>query len=103
MLSTSLRGELTDIKRQKEIFSLKNSHLVRAIAKVLRSEEAEDYKLISQTIEPVLVNSIASTVIKALLIQLYRESSFNFNNSKKRELILMLLIIEQDHLCMLLA
>lgn len=63
MLSTSLRGELTDIKRQKEIFSLKNSHLVRAIAKVLRSEEAEDYKLISQTIEPVLVNSIASTVM----------------------------------------
>ena len=62
MLSTSLRGELTDIKRQKEIFSLKNSNLVRAIAKVLKSEEAEDYKLISQTIEPVLLNSIASTV-----------------------------------------
>ena len=64
MLSTSLRGELTDIKRQKEIFSLKNSNLVRAIAKVLKSEEAEDYKLISQTIEPVLLNSIASTVNK---------------------------------------
>lgn len=61
MLITSMRGELTDMRRQKEIFSLKNSNLVRAIAKVLNSEEAEDYKLISQTIQPVLVNSIAST------------------------------------------
>ena len=61
MLTTSMRGELTDLKRQKDIFSLKNSNLVRAIAKVLNSNEAEDYKLISQTIQPVLVNSIAST------------------------------------------
>ena len=37
MLVTSLRGELTDIKRQKEIFSLKNSNLVKSIAKVLNS------------------------------------------------------------------
>jgi L-asparaginase/Glu-tRNA(Gln) amidotransferase subunit D len=37
MLSTSLRGELTDIKRTKELFSLKNSNLVRSIAKVLNS------------------------------------------------------------------
>lgn len=50
MLTTSLRGELTDIKRTKELFSLKNSNLVRSIAKVLNSQEAEDYKLISQTI-----------------------------------------------------
>lgn len=56
-----MRGELTDLKRQRDLFSLRNSNLVRAIAKVLKSEEAEDYKLISHTIEPVLVNSIAST------------------------------------------
>ena len=61
MISTSMRGELTDHKRQKEVFSLNNSKLVRAIAKVLNSHESEDYKLISQTIQPVLVNSIAST------------------------------------------
>ncbi len=47
MMITSLRGELTDIKRQKEIFSLKNSRLIKAIANALKSEEAEDYKLIS--------------------------------------------------------
>ena len=56
-----MRGELTDIKQRKERFSLKNSNLVKAIAKVLNSNEGEDYKLISQTIQPVLVNSIAST------------------------------------------
>jgi len=78
MLSTSMRGELTDIKRQKEIFSLKNSNLVRAIAKVLNSHESEDYKLISQTIQPVLVNSIASTGDLAQLQQL-KEEGVDFN------------------------
>jgi hypothetical protein len=34
-----MRGELTDIKRKKELFSLKNSKLVQAIAKVLNSTE----------------------------------------------------------------
>lgn len=63
MLAKSIRGELTDIKRQKEVFSLKNSQLVRAIAKALKSDESEDYKFISETIEPVLINSIASTVL----------------------------------------
>jgi 60kDa lysophospholipase len=37
LLVTSMRGELTDIKRKKEQFSLKNSKLVQAIAKVLNS------------------------------------------------------------------
>ncbi len=50
LLGTSMRGELTDIKERKERFSLKNSNLVKAIAKVLNSEESESYKLISQTI-----------------------------------------------------
>ena len=61
LLVSSMRGELTDIKLRKERFSLKNSNLVKAIAKVLNSNDGDDYKLISQTIQPVLVNSIAST------------------------------------------
>lgn len=32
LLTTSMRGELTDLKRKKEQFSLKNSKLVQAIA-----------------------------------------------------------------------
>ena len=50
LLVSSMRGELTDLKQRKERFSLKNSNLVKAIAKVLNSNEGEDYKLISQTI-----------------------------------------------------
>ena len=37
--------------------------MVRAIAQVLKTETSDDYKLISQTIEPVLINSVAATVI----------------------------------------
>ena len=37
MLVASMRGELTDLKQRKERFSLKNSNLVKAIAKVLNS------------------------------------------------------------------
>lgn len=62
MMMKPLRGELIDIKKQKEKFSLKNSKLVKAIAQVLKTEENDDYKAISQTIQPVLVNSVASTV-----------------------------------------
>ena len=50
MLVTSMRGELTNIHRQKDVCSFKNSKLVRAIASVLKSEEFEDYKLISKAI-----------------------------------------------------
>ena len=42
-----LRGELIDIKKTKEKFSLKNSKLVKAIAAVLKTEENDDYKSIS--------------------------------------------------------
>lgn len=78
MLVNNMRGELTDLKRQKDVFSLKNSNLVRAIAKVLNSKETEDYKLISQTIQPVLVNSIASTGDLSQLAQL-KEEGVDFN------------------------
>jgi hypothetical protein len=62
MMSTSMKGELTDMKTSEEKFSLKNSQMVKAIAKVLKTEGSEDLRLISKMIEPVLVNSIASTV-----------------------------------------
>ena len=58
---TPLRGELIDIKKGEEKFSLKNSKLIKAIAKVMNSEEAEDYKEISAMMDPVLANSVANT------------------------------------------
>jgi hypothetical protein len=72
-MGKALRGELTDIKKEDETFSLKNSNMVRAIAQVLKTEEESDYKLISQTIEPVLLNSVASTVRVYWIICAYRE------------------------------
>lgn len=47
MMMKPLRGELIDIKKTKEKFSLKNSKLVKAIAAVLKTEENDDYKSIS--------------------------------------------------------
>ncbi len=47
MMMTSMKGELTDIKKQEETFNLKNSQMVRAIAKVLKAEGSDDYKMIS--------------------------------------------------------
>ncbi|CDW83985.1 l-asparaginase archaeal glu-trnagln amidotransferase subunit d [Stylonychia lemnae] len=64
MLIKSMRGELTDIKRDKKVFSLKNSNLVSAIARVIKNEEAGDYKQIFKTIEPVLLNSIAASLVQ---------------------------------------
>lgn len=61
MMMTPLRGELIDIKKGEEKFSLKNSKLIKAIAKVMNSEEAEDYKEISAMMDPVLANSVANT------------------------------------------
>ena len=46
MMMTSLKGELTDIRKTEETFSLKSSNMIKAIAKVLNSEEADDYKAI---------------------------------------------------------
>jgi hypothetical protein len=37
MMMTSMRGELTDIKKTEETFTLKNSYLISAIAKVLKT------------------------------------------------------------------
>eukprot|EP00347_Sterkiella_histriomuscorum_P002989 403366027 len=79
MLSKNLRGELTDLKHKEKVFSLKNSKLVEAIAKVLKSEDKDDYKMIANMIEPVLVNSIACSGDMEQ-IQKLKEQGVNFNS-----------------------
>jgi len=64
MITNSMRGEISDIKKGDEIFSLKNSKFVKAIAKALRTEDPDDYIHISKTIEPVIINSVVSSVRK---------------------------------------
>lgn len=47
MMMTSMYGELTDIKKHGDTFTLKNSKMISAIAKVLKAQDAEDYKQIA--------------------------------------------------------
>jgi hypothetical protein len=61
MMMKNLRGELTDT-HNKEKFGLTNSKMVLAIAKSLNVFEHEDMKEINETITPVLINSLVSTV-----------------------------------------
>lgn len=62
IMMSSIRGELTDIKKQQETFSLKSNEMVRAIAIVLQASGSTNYKQISKAISPVLINSVASMV-----------------------------------------
>jgi L-asparaginase/Glu-tRNA(Gln) amidotransferase subunit D len=43
-MMSSIRGDLTDIKTEKETFSIKSNTMVRAIAQVLKAEGSDDYK-----------------------------------------------------------
>jgi len=44
--------------------------MIRAIARVLHAETSDDYKKITKTVQPVLINSVASTVNLSCLIDL---------------------------------
>ena len=65
-MKSTLRGELTHNSHQDR-FSLTNSDMVMAIAEYLNVTEDEDMKKISDSISPVLLNSVASTVSDTLL------------------------------------
>lgn len=60
MMMQNLRGELNDIRKQQNKFSLENSDLVQAVAKTLGVNDNEDVKQISNTLMPLLSNSVAS-------------------------------------------
>lgn len=46
-MMTSMFGELADLKKNEETFTLKSSKLISAIAKVLKAQDSHDYKLIA--------------------------------------------------------
>ena len=60
LMKTNLRGELTDITKEEEKFSIKNSEMVMAVANYMKVKDFEDIREISNTISPVLVNSLVS-------------------------------------------
>lgn len=60
-MKKNLRGELTEA-RLKQKYSLNNSGMVKAISKGLSVNEEEDMKEVYNSVKPVLVNSVVSTV-----------------------------------------
>ena len=59
-----LRGELTDLKAEKKgqgKFSLKNNEIVKAVTKILNVQDKSEQQEISDTIMPLVVNSVTSS------------------------------------------
>ena len=79
MMMQSLRGELTDYSKAQSDYSLKNNDIVKAIMHVMQTYDKEDIVKISQTVNPLLVNSLASLGNLELLNQLAKEGA-NFNS-----------------------
>lgn len=78
MMMQSLRGELTDLKKTSNTFSLKNNKLVQAVAEVLRVTDQDDLKAINTTLSPLLVNSVCSSGNLDLMQELAAEGA-DFN------------------------
>mmetsp|Transcript_18807 Transcript_18807/g.17951 ORF Transcript_18807/g.17951 Transcript_18807/m.17951 type:complete len:140 (+) Transcript_18807:379-798(+) len=84
MMEVSLKGELTNVaKKDENHFTLANSELIKAIAHSLQTSNSEDYKKISLTLQPVMVNSVASVGDMELLGKLKGEG-VDFNSRDYR-------------------
>ena len=60
LMSQNLKGELSNVRRDENKFSLKNSEFIKGLASYLQSDKPEEIHQIVKTIEPVIVNSAAS-------------------------------------------
>lgn len=78
LLTVSMKGELVDIKKKKEEFTLKNSSLIKAVAQVLKGEDMEEYMGVEQSVEHVLANSVASLGDEQMMNQL-KDLKIDFN------------------------
>ena len=61
LMKSSLRGELTNVQ-QDDRFNLTNNDMVMAVADYLKVTDNEDVKKISDSISPVLLNCVTSSV-----------------------------------------
>lgn len=75
MMMQSLKGELTDIKKEQNTFSLKNSQMVQAVSKILNVTDQEDIKQINTSLAPLLVNSVTTSGNICLMKQLASEGA----------------------------
>ena len=62
LFNTSLRGELTNATAIEEKFEFTNHDMVLAVADYLNTTSHEDISHIKKSLEPVLLNSVVSTV-----------------------------------------
>mmetsp|Transcript_14242 Transcript_14242/g.24222 ORF Transcript_14242/g.24222 Transcript_14242/m.24222 type:complete len:131 (-) Transcript_14242:478-870(-) len=80
MMMQSLRGEMTDLKRQQNHYTFQNNQMVQAVANALNVNDNPTYsKQISQTLMPLLVNSVISQADLSLVRQLGDEGA-DFNH-----------------------
>ena len=62
LFNTSLRGELTNATAIEEKFEFTNHDMVLAVADYLNTTSHEDISHIKNSLAPVLLNSVVSTV-----------------------------------------
>lgn len=75
MMMQSLKGELTDQKKMNNNYTLKNSKMVQAVAKILNVSDQDEIKQINQTLSPLLVNAVASTGNLQLMVKMAEEGA----------------------------
>ena len=61
-MNTSLRGELTNATAIEEKFEFTNNDMVLGVAEYLNATDHDEVNAIKRSLEPVLLNSVASTV-----------------------------------------
>lgn len=61
-MSIPLRGELTNASHVEKRFEFSNNEMVLGVAQYLNATNHEEIEMIKNSLSPVLLNSVASTV-----------------------------------------
>ena len=78
LMMTNLRGELTDLKKASNTFTLANKNMVMAVSKVLKLSHSKEIQSVAPSIEPLLVNAVTTNGNVDLMRQLALQGlSFN--------------------------
>ena len=78
LMMTSMKGELTDIKKS-EANTLKDNKVVIAVAEVLKIQDQNDLRELHSSLAPLLVNSVTSSLNVELMKTLASEGNIDFN------------------------
>jgi len=67
LMNTPLRGELTNHSEAEKRFEFTNNEMVLGVANYLNATNHEEIEMIKNSLSPVLLNSVASTVSYLLI------------------------------------